>query len=89
MPAPVNLRRSRMMLAVSCPPAPATVLAKIRRNRVTIIDPAVGERSVTIAEVSPHFSGVADVAPLEERQLACLAMIASFLLEIQKRPERE
>jgi ATP-binding cassette, subfamily B, bacterial CvaB/MchF/RaxB len=40
------------------------VLAKVRRNGVTIIDPAVGERSMTIAEVSPHFSGVAiEVTP--------------------------
>lgn len=35
------------------------VLTKVRRNSVTIIDPAAGERSMTIAELSPHFSGVA------------------------------
>jgi ATP-binding cassette, subfamily B, bacterial CvaB/MchF/RaxB len=40
------------------------VLAKVRRNGVTIIDPAVGERSMTLAEMSPHFSGVAiEVTP--------------------------
>ena len=35
------------------------VLTKVRRNGVTIIDPALGEHSMTFAELSPHFSGVA------------------------------
>lgn len=35
------------------------VLTKVHRNAATIIDPAVGERSMTFAELSPHFSGVA------------------------------
>ena len=35
------------------------VLTKVTRTGVMIIDPAVGERSMTTAEVSPHFSGVA------------------------------
>ncbi len=35
------------------------VLTKVTRSGVMIIDPAVGERSMTTAEVSPHFSGVA------------------------------
>lgn len=35
------------------------VLTKVHRNAATIIDPAVGERAMTFAELSPHFSGVA------------------------------
>jgi ATP-binding cassette subfamily B protein RaxB len=35
------------------------VLTKVRRGTATVIDPAIGERSMTIAELSPHFSGVA------------------------------
>jgi ATP-binding cassette, subfamily B, bacterial CvaB/MchF/RaxB len=35
------------------------VLTKVRRGTVVINDPAIGERSMSIAELSPHFSGVA------------------------------
>jgi ATP-binding cassette subfamily B protein RaxB len=35
------------------------VLTKVTRTGVMIIDPAAGERAMTIAEISPHFSGVA------------------------------
>jgi len=35
------------------------VLAKVGRSKVTILDPAVGERKLSFAEVSAHFTGVA------------------------------
>ncbi|RZL09047.1 MAG: peptidase domain-containing ABC transporter [Rubrivivax sp.] len=35
------------------------VLTKADDQRITILDPAVGERTLTMKEVSPHFTGVA------------------------------
>jgi len=35
------------------------VLAKVGRSKVTILDPAIGERVLSLAEVSEHFTGVA------------------------------
>jgi ATP-binding cassette subfamily B protein RaxB len=35
------------------------VLKRVRRDRLTIHDPAMGERSLTRAQASPHFTGVA------------------------------
>ncbi|MCM2321389.1 MAG: peptidase domain-containing ABC transporter, partial [Pseudomonas sp.] len=35
------------------------VLAKVGKTKVTILDPAVGKRTLTPAEVSEHFTGVA------------------------------
>ncbi|PZP63615.1 MAG: ABC transporter [Pseudoxanthomonas spadix] len=35
------------------------VLAKVGRAKVTILDPAVGERRLSLSEVSEHFTGVA------------------------------
>lgn len=35
------------------------VLARVRGQRVTVLDPAVGERTLSVAEVSKHFTGVA------------------------------
>lgn len=35
------------------------VLTKADDRRITIMDPAVGERTLTMKEVSPHFTGVA------------------------------
>jgi ABC-type bacteriocin/lantibiotic exporters, contain an N-terminal double-glycine peptidase domain len=35
------------------------VLARVGRSRATILDPAVGERRLPLAEVSRHFTGVA------------------------------
>jgi len=35
------------------------VLVKVGRNKVTILDPAIGERTLSFAEVSDHFTGVA------------------------------
>ncbi len=35
------------------------VLSKVRRGKVTILDPALGERHVPLSEVSAHFTGIA------------------------------
>jgi ATP-binding cassette subfamily B protein RaxB len=35
------------------------VLVKADAQRITVLDPAVGERTLTMKEVSPHFTGVA------------------------------
>lgn len=43
------------------------VLAKVGKSRVTILDPAVGERKLSFAEVSDHFTGVAlELTPTAE-----------------------
>jgi ATP-binding cassette, subfamily B, bacterial CvaB/MchF/RaxB len=43
------------------------VLAKVGRSKVTIFDPALGERRLGLAEVSDHFTGVAlELAPTAE-----------------------
>ncbi|KAA2284958.1 peptidase domain-containing ABC transporter [Arenimonas fontis] len=43
------------------------VLAKVGRKRVTVLDPALGERRLGLAEVSGHFTGVAlELAPTTE-----------------------
>ena len=35
------------------------VLAKVGRSKVTVLDPALGEKTLSFAEVSDHFTGVA------------------------------
>lgn len=35
------------------------VLAKVGKSKVTILDPAIGEKTLSFAEVSDHFTGVA------------------------------
>lgn len=43
------------------------VLAKVGKSRVTILDPAMGERKLSFAEVSDHFTGVAlELTPTAE-----------------------
>ncbi|QNN45351.1 peptidase domain-containing ABC transporter [Thermomonas brevis] len=43
------------------------VLAKVRRSKVTILDPAIGEKTLAFSEVSDHFTGVAlELAPGHE-----------------------
>ena len=43
------------------------VLAKVGKSRVTILDPAVGKRKLSFAEVSDHFTGVAlELTPTAE-----------------------
>ncbi len=43
------------------------VLAKVGRSKVTILDPAIGEKTLAFSEVSDHFTGVAlELAPGHE-----------------------
>ncbi len=43
------------------------VLAKVGKSKVTILDPAIGERKLAFAEVSDHFTGVAlELTPTAE-----------------------
>lgn len=43
------------------------VLAKVGKSRVTILDPAIGERKLSLAEISDHFTGVAlELTPTAE-----------------------
>jgi ABC-type bacteriocin/lantibiotic exporters, contain an N-terminal double-glycine peptidase domain len=43
------------------------VLAKVGKSKITILDPAFGERKITFDEVSKHFTGVAlELAPIAE-----------------------
>ena len=43
------------------------VLAKVGKSRVTILDPAIGERKLSLSEVSNHFTGVAlELTPTAE-----------------------
>ena len=43
------------------------VLSKVGRAKVTILDPSVGERSLSLVEVSQHFTGVAlELSPAAE-----------------------
>lgn len=45
----------------------AVVLKRVRKSFVTILDPAVGERKLSLAEVSRHFTGVAlELTPTAE-----------------------
>ena len=46
------------------------VLAKVGRSKVTILDPAIGERRLSYSEVSDHFTGVAlELTPTSEFKL--------------------
>jgi ATP-binding cassette subfamily B protein RaxB len=56
------------------------VLKKVGRGNITILDPAVGERKLPLAEVSRHFTGVAleltpnaDFKPSDQRQRVALS----------------
>lgn len=43
------------------------MLAKVGTSKVTILDPAIGERKLGLAEVSEHFTGVApELTPTAE-----------------------
>jgi ATP-binding cassette, subfamily B, bacterial CvaB/MchF/RaxB len=43
------------------------VLTRVRGNKITLLDPAVGKRVMTLAEASAHFTGVAlEVTPTAE-----------------------
>jgi ATP-binding cassette subfamily B protein RaxB len=55
------------------------VLKKVSRNRLIILDPAVGERTLSMAEASSHFTGVAlELAPTSEFKSQAAAPRVSF-----------
>jgi ATP-binding cassette, subfamily B, bacterial CvaB/MchF/RaxB len=72
------------------------VLAKVRQNRwgkghVIIYDPAVGERRVTMEDVSRHFTGVAleltpnaSFEPSDQRQRVSLAALTGKVLGLKR-----
>lgn len=63
------------------------VLKKVGRGNITILDPAVGERKLSLAEVSRHFTGVAleltpnaDFKPADQRQRVALSALTGKVL---------
>ena len=67
------------------------VLNKVGSRRITIFDPAVGERRLPMAEVSRHFTGVAleltpnaDFKPADERQRVALSALTGKVLGLKR-----
>lgn len=67
------------------------VLKKVGRGQITILDPAVGERKLPLAEVSRHFTGVAleltpnaDFKPADERQRVALSALTGKVLGLNR-----
>ncbi len=67
------------------------VLAKVRKKHVVIYDPAVGERRVTMEDVSRHFTGVAleltpnaSFEPADQRQRVSLAALTGKVLGLKR-----
>jgi len=67
------------------------VLKKVGRGTVTILDPAVGERKLPLAEVSRHFTGVAleltpnaDFKPADQRQRVALSALTGKVLGLKR-----
>jgi ATP-binding cassette subfamily B protein RaxB len=67
------------------------VLVKAGRGHVTILDPAVGERTLPLAEVSNHFTGVAleltpnaDFKPADERRRVALSALTGKVLGLKR-----
>ncbi|OYT88723.1 MAG: hypothetical protein CFE43_21000 [Burkholderiales bacterium PBB3] len=67
------------------------VLKKVGRGHITILDPAVGERKLAMAEVSEHFTGVAlelmpntDFKPLDERKRVALSALTGKVLGLKR-----
>ena len=67
------------------------VLAKVRKKHIVIYDPAVGERRVTIEDVSRHFTGVAleltpnaSFEPSDQRQRVSLAALTGKVLGLKR-----
>ena len=67
------------------------VLKKAGRRSITILDPAVGERRVLLAEVTPHFTGVAleispnaDFQPADQRQRVKLSALTGTVLGLKR-----
>ena len=67
------------------------VLKKVGRGSITILDPAVGERTLALAEVSEHFTGVAleltpnaDFKPADKRQRVALSALTGKVLGLKR-----
>ncbi len=67
------------------------VLKKVGNNTITVLDPAVGERKLPLAEVSRHFTGVAleltpnaDFKPVDQRQRVALSALTGKVLGLKR-----
>lgn len=67
------------------------VLKKVGRGNITILDPAVGECKLALAEVSRHFTGVAleltpnaDFKPIDQRQRVALSAFTGKVLGLKR-----
>lgn len=67
------------------------VLKKVGRSHITILDPAVGERRLPLAEVSKHFTGVAlelspnaEFKPADQRQRVALSALTGKVLGLKR-----
>lgn len=67
------------------------VLKKVGRGHITILDPAVGERRLPLAEVSRHFTGVAleltpnaDFKPADQHQRVALSALTGKVLGLKR-----
>ncbi len=67
------------------------VLKKLGRKAIIILDPAVGERRLSLAEVSRHFTGVAleltpnaQFRPAQQRQRVAMAALTGKVLGLKR-----
>ena len=67
------------------------VLARVRKKHIVVYDPAVGERRVTMEDVSRHFTGVAleltpnaSFEPADQRQRVSLAALTGKVLGLKR-----
>jgi ATP-binding cassette subfamily B protein RaxB len=67
------------------------VLDKVGHRGVTILDPAIGERRMSLAEVSLHFTGVAleltpnsDFTPADERKRVALSALTGKVMGLKR-----
>ena len=67
------------------------VLKKVGQRRITILDPAVGERRISLADVSRSFTGVAleltpnaDFKPADQRQKVALSALTGRVLGLKR-----
>lgn len=67
------------------------VLKKVGMRHITILDPAVGERRLPLAEVSKHFTGVAlelspnaEFKPADQRQRVALSALTGKVLGLKR-----
>lgn len=67
------------------------VLKKVASKQITILDPAIGERRLSMVEVSAHFTGVAleltpnaDFKPADQRQRVALSALTGKVLGLKR-----